>query len=188
MQKDTKINSLSANSSGSWKPDFLIDHIISKHHSYVKKMLPVILLHSQDAAVIQGAVHPEIITIAEKIESLKEELEVHLQKEERMLFPYIKQMVELEKSGDNIPYPPFGSVENPIRVMESEHETALKLLDSINSLNPDFTLPADACSEYKLLLEELKEFENDLHEHINLENNILFTSAAELEKSLTLKK
>lgn len=113
---------------------------------------------------------------------------MHLQKEERMLFPYIKHMLELEGSGEEAPFPPFGTVENPVRVMELEHEAAGKLMAEINSLSSGYTPPEDACTTYKVLYQELKEFENDLHMHIHLENNILFPKAIELEKSLTVNK
>jgi regulator of cell morphogenesis and NO signaling len=82
-------------------------------------------------------------------------------------------------------YPPFGTVENPIKVMEIEHENAGRLIAEINRLTGSYTTPEDACTTYKVLYKELKEFENDLHIHIHLENNILFPKAIELEKKLT---
>lgn len=171
-----------------WKPDFLIDYIVNNHHRYVEKMMPVIYMHSQKAAEKHGLSHPETAAIAGLFISIKEELEVHMQKEERMLFPYIKQILKLEESGEEFPYPPFGTIENPVRVMELEHEAAGKLMAEINSLSSGYTPPADACTTFKVLYQELKEFEDDLHKHIHLENNILFPKAIELEKSLTANK
>jgi regulator of cell morphogenesis and NO signaling len=188
LQKDTKFNENSSLNPGSWKPDFLIDYIINKHHRYVEKMLPIIFMHSQKVAEKHGANHPETDSIAELFAGIKDELEVHMQKEERMLFPYIKRILELGESGEEVPFPPFGTIENPVRVMELEHETAGKLMAEINSLSSGFTPPGDACTTYKVLYQELKEFESDLHVHIHLENNILFPKAIELEKSLTVDK
>lgn len=172
----------------SWKLDFLIDYIVNNHHPYIEKMLPVIFVHSQKVAEKHGANHPETARIAELFVNIKDELEVHLQKEERMLFPYIKRILEMEENDEEVPFPPFGTVENPVRVMELEHEAAGRLMAEINSLSSGFTPPEDACTTYKVLYQELKEFENDLHVHIHLENNILFPKAIELEKSLTVNK
>lgn len=173
---------------GLWKPDFLIDYIVNNHHRYVEKMLPVIFTHSQKVAEKHGANHPEVITIAEHFINVKDELEVHMQKEERMLFPYIKRLLELEENGEEFLFPPFGTIENPIHVMELEHEAAGKLMVEINSLSSGYTPPEDACTTYRVMYQELKEFEKDLHVHIHLENNILFPKAIELEKNLTVNK
>ncbi len=172
----------------SWKLDFLIDYIVNNHHCYVEKMLPVIYMHLQKVAEKHGTNHPETVSIKELFTGIKEELSVHMQKEERMLFPYIKRIVELKENGVEAPFPPFGTVENPIRVMELEHENAGKLMAEIYFLSSGFTPPGDACTTYKVLYQELKEFESDLHKHIHLENNILFPKAIELEKSLTVNK
>ena len=109
-----------------------------------------------------------------------------MQKEERMLFPYIKRIVELERSGDEAPYAPFGTIENPIKMMEIEHDGAGNIMAEINSLSSSYTPPNDACSTYRVLYQELNEFEDDLHVHIHLENNILFPKAIELEKKLSV--
>jgi regulator of cell morphogenesis and NO signaling len=171
-----------------WKPDFLIDYIVNNHHSYVEKMLPVIYMHSQKVADKHRLSHPETAAIAGLFISIKEELEVHMQKEERVLFPYIKTLLKMEENGEKAAFPPFGTVENPIRMMESEHETAGNLMAEINSLSSGFTPPEDACATFKVLYSELKEFENDLHTHIHLENNILFPKAIALEKKIIINK
>lgn len=172
----------------SWKPDFLIDYIINNHHRYVQNMMPAIYMHTAKVAEKHGASHPETLIIAEHFTDLKEELEVHMQKEERMLFPYIKQILGIEENGEEFPFPPFGTIESPVRVMEHEHEAAGKLMAEINSLSSGFAPPEDACTTYRVLYQELKEFEDDLHMHIHLENNILFPKAIELEKRLTVNK
>jgi regulator of cell morphogenesis and NO signaling len=172
----------------SWEVDFLIDYIVNNHHRYVKQALPVISEHTQKVASKHGENHPEVITIAELFSRISEELEVHMQKEERMLFPYIKRLLEIERSGEDAPHAPFGTVENPIRVMEAEHEAAGNLMAEIKTQSNSFTPPEDACTTYRVLYQELNEFENDLHMHIHLENNILFPKAIELEKKLSLQK
>ena len=171
-----------------WKLDFLIDYIVNNHHRYVDKMLPVIFMHSQKVAEKHGDNHNETRDIAELFISIKNELEVHMQKEERMLFPYIKHLLNMEQTGEEVPFPPFGSVENPVRMMELEHDAAGKQMEQIKQLSSNYLPPEDACTTYKVLYQELKEFENDLHMHIHLENNILFPRAVELEKKLTVNK
>lgn len=172
----------------SWKLDFLIKYIINIHHSYVRKSLPVIAGHAEKAALKHGANHAEVIKISELFSGIKTELEVHMQKEELMLFPYIKNLLETERNVDGISFPPFGSIENPIKVMESEHDSAGRSMDEINSLSNSYSIPEDACTTYSVLYQELKDFENDLHKHIHLENNILFPKAIELEKKLSFQK
>lgn len=172
----------------SWTPDFLIDYIINNHHKYVNRSLPVIMEHADKVALKHGENHEEVTVIAELFSNIKAELEAHMQKEERMLFPYIKRLAELERSGEEAPHAPFGTVENPIRMMEMEHDAAGKIMEKINTLSSSYTPPEDACTTYRVLYRELKEFEDDLHVHIHLENNILFPKAIELEKKLSLQK
>lgn len=174
----------------SWEPDFLVDYIINTHHFYVMNSLPNIFAHSQKVAAVHGENHSEVISISDLFSNLKDELEVHMMKEEKMLFPYIKNLVRLRdqyasaSSSIKMEYPPFGTVSNPIKMMELEHEGAGKLMSGINKLSNNYTPPEDACTTYKVLYKELKEFEDDLHVHIHLENNILFPKAIKIEKSL----
>jgi regulator of cell morphogenesis and NO signaling len=176
------------NDYNAWELDFLIDYIINNHHSYVKRSLPVIAGHTEKVALKHGANHPEVIKISELFSNIKAELEAHMQKEELMLFPYIKNLVEAKRKSIEIPLPPFGTIENPIKVMETEHDSAGNAIGEINSLSSSYTLPEDACATFGVLYQELKDFEDDLHTHIHLENNILFPKAIALEKKLTLKK
>jgi regulator of cell morphogenesis and NO signaling len=171
-----------------WDIDFLINYIIENHHSYVSKSMPVIFAHSQKVAEAHGENHPEVIKIAEYFSTVKDELEAHLMKEEKMLFPYIKKLVEIKKNNLEQHVPPFGTVMNPIKVMESEHENAGLLFAEINRLSNGYTPPDDACTTFKVLYHELNEFEQDLHTHIHLENNILHPKAIEFEKILNEQK
>ena len=180
-------NSRAAADFNSWSLDFLIDYIINNHHSYVIKSLPSIAEHAGKVKIKHGENHNEVVRIAELFSGLKTELEAHLQKEERMLFPYIKQLVQMEQRGEGAPYAPFGTIQNPVRMMESEHDGAGNIMAEINSLSSSYVPPDDACTTYRVLYSELKEFEDDLHVHIHLENNILFPKAIELEKKLTFQ-
>ncbi len=167
-----------------WDIDFLIDYIINNHHTYVIKAIPKILNHLQKVSSAHKEKHPEILLIQGTFRELSEELMNHLQKEEKMLFPYAKKLNLSFKNSLEIPMAPFGAVENPLRVLESEHESAGKMSALINKLSSNYTPPEDACGTFKVLYYELKEFENDLHTHVHLENNILFPKALEMENKL----
>lgn len=169
-----------------WNLDELVNHILDKHHTYVKQMLPVIHTHSRKVKEVHGGNHPEVIQIADIFEQIRNELEMHMLKEERMLFPAIIKLTECDKNNSAMEIPPFGSVSNPISVMEREHTEAGEELYKIREVSGNFTPPEDACSTYRVLYQELREFEEDLHRHIHLENNILFPGAITLEQKLSL--
>jgi len=169
-----------------WEVDFLIDYIVNNHHCYVAESIPTIEHHIQKVLMAHGEKHPEIAEINAEFNGLKEELIAHMQKEEKMLFPYIKKMQIALKNTFDMSIPPFGTVRNPVNVMEHEHENAGIITKKIRGLSNNYTPPADACNTYKVLYNELREFENDLHTHVHLENNILFPKAIELEKLIKL--
>lgn len=170
-----------------WKVDELANHILNTHHVYVKKMLPTILAHSMKVSEVHGKNHPEVKEIAEIYQVVHDELSSHLMKEERMLFPVILELAEMEKAGSKMDVSPFGSIQNPINVMEREHVEAGEGFYKIRELSNNYNPPEDACTTYKVLYQELNEFEQDLHTHIHLENNILFPKSVELEKKLMCK-
>jgi regulator of cell morphogenesis and NO signaling len=172
------------NGANKWSLDFLADYIVNKHHSYVSQSLPVISEKAKKVADVHGEHHPETKDIYSLFMNVSEELQSHMMKEERMLFPYIKELVESQKQNNPVYYPPFGMVANPISVMEAEHDSAGNTLKEISRLSNKYTAPEDACETFKVLYKELREFEDDLHVHIHLENNILFPKAIELEKEL----
>jgi regulator of cell morphogenesis and NO signaling len=167
-----------------WQLDFLVDYIINNHHQYVRRMIPVISLHADKVASVHGKKHPETIQIADLFLAVREELEAHMMKEERILFPQIKQMVLNKRENSQLLPPPFGTIQNPIRMMEYEHTSAGDALSQIRELSNNYAHPEDACSTFKALYSELKEFEEDLHKHIHLENNILFPKSIILETEL----
>lgn len=164
--------------------DELIDHIIEKHHSYVEANIGLLIQYSAKVAKVHGGNNPELIKVYELFDKVAGELAAHLKKEELILFPFIKKMVKAEKEGTQLNTPNFNTVENPIKMMEEEHEFAGDIFKEIAQLTNNYTPPADACNTYRALFDKLDEFEQDLHEHIHLENNILHPKAMKLEKYL----
>ncbi len=171
----------------SWELDFLADFIENTHHSFVRHALPAIYEYTTKIARVHGERHPELLKVATLFAEIAAELEQHMYKEERVLFPYIRRISEIKRGGKAMEYPPFGTVTNPIQQMEQEHEAAGEGLAEIKELTNNYALPADACTTYRLAFQALQEFEADLHQHIHLENNILFPKAQKLEEALLAK-
>ena len=163
-----------------WNLSFLSDYIVNVHHSYVQEAIPVLADLSRKVADHHGTTNPELAGIRDKVDEMLSELKVHLKKEENILFPYIKQLESSKKRGTAAPAG-FGTILQPISVMEHDHAIVGDIADEIRALADNFTLPANACNSYALLYKKLAEFEDDLHMHIHLENNILFPKAVELE-------
>jgi regulator of cell morphogenesis and NO signaling len=147
----------------------------------VRQSVPRIREHLAKVVAAHGSRHPELATIESDFSTTAEELLQHLMKEEGVLFPYVASLAEADAHGGPPPPDMFGTVQNPIRMMEIEHQEAGDNLASIRQLSHDYTAPSDACNTYRLVLEELEAFEKDLHRHVHLENNVLFPRAVELE-------
>jgi regulator of cell morphogenesis and NO signaling len=162
-------------------PVELVSHILARHHTFVRRSLPVIQAHLAQVVAAHGERHPELLQIARHFEGVASELALHMVKEEHVLFPYITALAEAVRSGGPLPADLFGTVQNPIRMMEIEHEHVGDAFVAIRELSSGYAPPADACATYRLVYEELREFETDLHRHIHLENNVLFPRAVELE-------
>jgi regulator of cell morphogenesis and NO signaling len=163
--------------------DELVTHIVETHHAYLKLDLPVLQARIEKVAAVHGARDPERLRrLAAVFTGLRHELELHLQKEEAILFPFIVQYGRAESRNQPVPPVPFGSIANPIAVMDREHTDAGDALQEIRELTEDYTPPAYACATVRALYEGLKTLEKDLHIHIHLENNILFPRASALEK------
>lgn len=167
-----------------WSPEFLVDYIINNHHEFTRSKLPEIGAYAHKVAKVHGGRHPELKEIYREFAALQSELMSHLEKEEQVLFPYIKQLAEADDNGRNPEAPHFGEVSNPIAMMEFEHDEAGGRMKKIRELSDNFTLPQDACTTYRILFQNLEAFERDLHKHVHLENNILFPKAIALEKAL----
>jgi regulator of cell morphogenesis and NO signaling len=130
---------------------------------------------------VHGANHPELLQIQSEFQKLDADLRPHMMKEEQILFPYIKRLEQAALTNAPAPFAPFGSVRNPIAVMMREHDAAGDILKTIRELSSNFATPEGACFSYNTLYRALEELEMDLHQHIHLENNILFPRAAEIE-------
>jgi len=158
-------------------------HIVAVHHAYVKRELPRLAQLAQKVVNRHGSTKTELLIIAGALMRLDEELTQHLAKEEAVLFPYIAVLEESISIGIPKPHSCFGTVANPISMMTQEHDAAGSLLSEIRRLSGNFTTPEDACPTFHAFYDGLREFEQDLHQHIHLENNILFPRAIELENS-----
>lgn len=178
-----EVNS-SAHDFDSWNLGFLADYIINTHHQYVRTSIPQILPLAQKVSDVHGDHHPEVIRINQLFQDLADELTTHLKKEEMVLFPYIKELAATQSAGESLDDSCFGSVASPISVMEMEHENAGVILKEMYRLSNGYSVPEDACNTFRVLFGKLKAFEDDLHRHIHLENNILFPKAIELERTL----
>ena len=159
----------------------LITHIIEKHHGYVRNEIPRLIALIAKVAKVHGQNHTELAKTEMAFRALTEELTVHLLKEERMLFPYIVQLESAARSGSRPAPVMFGTVQNPVHMMIMEHDSVGELLHKMSELTNGYTVPEDSCMSYKMLYQALPEFEADLHQHIHLENNILFPRAVALE-------
>ena len=168
-----------------WNLDFLADYIVNTHHSYVRKTLPDIRTYAEKVMKVHGGRHAELLTIYQLVEEINTELTAHMLKEEKILFPYIKELVATKRDTQPLHAAHFGTVQKPINMMEMEHELVGKNLAHIRELSNNYLLPEDACASYILLYRMLDEFEEDLHLHIHLENNILFPKALEMEKQFS---
>ena len=170
-----------------WDLDLLADYIEKKHHRYVLSKIPELKAYLNKVARVHGARHPELLEIEQLFMASAENLLSHMQKEERILFPYIRQLRQAELRQNGFRQPPFGTIENPIQMMMHEHDHEGERFRQIAMLTDNYTPPVDACTTYRVSFLLLQEFEADLHHHIHLENNILFPKAIELEQSLKVQ-
>lgn len=162
----------------------LIDHILEKHHVYTKNEMQHLTPLMAKVASRHGESNQYLFELKDLFQSVCNDLDPHMMKEEMVLFPYIKQLDYSYSNNLTPSFPPFGSVQNPIAMMNVEHEEVGELLSKMRSLTNDYTLPDGACPSFTALYSRLGEFEHDLHEHIHLENNLLFPRAVELEQKV----
>lgn len=167
-----------------WNLDFLVDYIVNTHHRYIKKNLPDIATYAKKVMEVHGDLHPELLEINKLVKALNDELTAHIAKEEKMLFPYIKELARANKSMPRPQAAHFNTIEDVVGNHENEHGSIGNSLNTIKKLTNNYVLPEDACASYTLLYRMLNEFEEDTHLHIHLENNILFPKAIQLERTL----
>lgn len=160
----------------------LINHIVEKHHAFCREEGHRLEPLSAKVLSKHGERHPELQRIHEMFTSLRSELSMHMMKEEQMLFPYIARLEDSVTRNSAPPRPPFGAVQNPVRMMVQEHDDAGELLKEIREQSRGFSAPEDACPSFRALYQGLQAFEADLHQHIHLENNLLFPRAITLEE------
>ena len=162
----------------------LVQHIIETHHGYLRREFPGIQARLDKVyRVYNERYGPTLLGLPEVYADLRAELDGHMWKEEMVLFPSIVASEEATQQGLPLPRAPFGSVSNPIQMMEAEHESAGQALARIREITKGYALPEHACVTYRALMSSLDELERDLHMHIHLENNILFPRAQQLESA-----
>jgi regulator of cell morphogenesis and NO signaling len=181
LQKST---SAPLESGNDWQNQLLADliaHITSTHHVFVREECPRIEALATKVVGVHGKNHPELLQVQGVFTALSAELNVHLMKEEQILFPYVLRMEECTLAGEAAPPAVFGAVVNPVRMMMQEHDGAGDALRSLRAITSDYKVPDDGCISYRTLYSALQGFESDLHQHIHLENNILFPRAVAME-------
>lgn len=179
LKRLTEIESVpitSANNFKEWAPGFLCDYIVNTHHKYVLKSLPEIVYYTEKIAAVHGSHHPELVEVRDLFMRINNELLQHMKNEEEVLFPAIKEVL-ISGSLDA-----KKTIISEISRLSGEHEFAGNSMDKINQITNHYSLPADACNTYNLALKNLEQFEDDLHTHVHLENNILFPRALTIVK------
>lgn len=167
-----------------WSLSFLAEYIYNQHHTYIERQVPEIKKYLAKITSVHAKHHPELHKIKELFFGAADDLIPHLKKEELILFPYFRKLDQALKTKSKIQSPQFGTVLNPINMMHHEHDNEGIRFREIARLSNNYTPPEDACNSYRVTFALLKEFEEDLHKHIHIENNILFKRAIELEQQL----
>lgn len=168
------VNRTSGDNYNDWSPDFLIDYIINTHHTFVRKKTEELTGYAAKVAKVHGERHPENVEIFKKFVSLSNELMEHLNEEESRVFPLIKKVYAKRQDGLKPDENEIEELKAELNQMEKEHEVAGSIMADIRELSNGFTPPQDACTTYRILYQNLAGFEEDLHKHVHLENNILF--------------
>jgi len=164
--------------------DLLADYIEKTHHRYADEKIPILQIFLEKLVRVHGEKHPELIEICDLFNNSARDLAIHFKKEELILFPFIRNLISSKLSNLELNAPNFGSVENPITMMKDDHTLEGERFAKIAQLASNYAPPADACNTYRVTFAMLEEFENDLHTHIHLENNILFPKAILLESEM----
>lgn len=161
----------------------LTKHIRERHHQYVRDSIPRLRALLAKIREKHGSNHRELHEIEKLFADIAREILMHMQKEEQILFPFIDSLERAVNSGEPVEPPFFQSVRNPIHSMMKDHDSAGELMRQIRTMSGGFKAPSDACTSYQATYQGLEEFEEDLHLHVHLENNILFPRAVQLESA-----
>ncbi len=160
----------------------LIEHIVETHHVFCRQEVVRLASLFKEVIDTHGKDHPELKRIQTLFFKMSRDLSMHLLKEEQTLFPYIARVEEAVARKVSVSWPPFGTVENPIRMMVLEHDQTDEEIKEIRNLSKDYTPPADACDRYTALYDGLAAFDRDMQRHIHFENNLLFPRAVAMEE------
>lgn len=161
--------------------DELADFIVNRHHSFVKQSVPFLKDIIGKLIVKHGNNHPELHEVQNIFDVSVGEFTIHMQKEELVIFPYIKRLAQINRGSAQFKSAYFGSISNPIKKMLDDHSNEIQRLGQIAELTKNYSVPGDGCTNYSVALQYLQYFEHDLHKHIHLENDILFPKAIEME-------
>jgi regulator of cell morphogenesis and NO signaling len=164
---------------GAWDLSFLADHIVNIHHAYLDENLGQIAAYTRKVARVHGANHPEVIEIASVFDRIAAGMPFHLREEEDVLFPAVKKKEAAEKTGATPDAKDLETIRASLEKLIREHDEVGEAVHAIRHLAKDYTLPPDACATFTVTYQKLREFEDDLHIHVHLENNILFPKAAQ---------
>ena len=161
----------------------LTRHIVKKHHAFTREELKRLKSLIAKVVSVHGMNHPELMRVQSVFSDLDRELTMHMMREEEILFPYIEEMEAAVNAKHSLPPCMFGTVQNPVRMMMMEHDSAGDALREMRARTNSYAVPADGCVSYQELYRALPAFEADLHEHIHLENNILFPRSIQMEQA-----
>ncbi len=167
-----------------WTMTKLTEHIEQVHHRYVEAQIAVLKFYLSKLCKVHGDHHPELFEIAREFEECSEAMTVHMKKEELILFPFVRRMEKAKAEGAALPAAQFGSVNNPVEMMKEDHDAEGERFRRIEKLSNGYQNPPDGCATYSTAMNMLREFEQDLHMHIHLENNILFPRAIAFEEQM----
>ncbi len=164
----------------SWETAFLVDYIINAHHGYLKENTGQIAAYAHKIAAVHGARHPEVIEIATIFDRIADDLATHLRKEEESFFPAVKRADSARKAGTAPEPKDIETIKNSLNKLCHEHEEIGDAIHTIRHLAKEYAIPGDVCNTFVVTYQKLKEFEDDLHKHVHLENNVLFPKTAQL--------
>lgn len=165
---------------GAWELSFLADYIVNTHHGWLNENTGQLAAYARKIAEVHGSRHPEVIEIASIFEKIATDMEAHLGEEETILFPAVKRLEAARKSGSKPAEADRTTIRGSLEILHREHEVIGDAVHRIRHLAKDYAIPADACNTFAVTYRKLQEFEDDLHKHVHLENNILFPKAAQL--------
>jgi regulator of cell morphogenesis and NO signaling len=169
-----------SNNYSAWALPFLADYIVNTHHAYLNENSAQIAAYTDKIAEVHGDRHPEVKEIAAIFAKVASDMAAHLREEEEVLFPAIKRIDDARKAGNSPETADLETISATLIRLDREHQAIGDAVHSIRHLSKGYTIPADVCNTFVVTYHKLEEFEDDLHKHVHLENNILFPKAARM--------